>query len=121
MAATMKRCTTLRPTRGMREGGLFGLKWLDLHWSTGVIYAQRQVQSVHGKGKVFLEPKTRAGRRAIKLGEGVLHKLRIYKEQQELANALAGNRWMENDLMFPTRLGTPEDPGNLRERFHPHT
>jgi integrase len=102
---------------GMCEGELFGLRWSDLHWNTGVLHVQRQVQSVHGKGKVFLEPKTRAGLRAVKLGEGVLQKLRIHKEQQELQKAYAGNRWIENGLIFPFRIGTPEDPGNLRKDF----
>jgi len=102
---------------GMREGELFGLKWSDLHWNAGVLYVQRQVQSVPGKGKIFVEPKTRAGRRAIKLGEGVLHKLRLHKEQQLQQKAFTGRRWVENDLMFPTSVGTPDDPGNLRKDF----
>jgi len=102
---------------GMREGELFGLRWSDLHWNTGVLYIQRQVQTVPGKGKVFVEPKTRAGRRPVKLGEGVLQKLRVHKEQQALQKVFAGSQWKENDLIFPTRIGTPEDPGNLRKDF----
>jgi integrase len=102
---------------GMREGELFGLKWSDLHWDMGVLYVQRQVQSIPGKGKIFTEPKTVAGRRPLKLGEGVLQKLRIHKEQQAFQKALAVNKWKENDLVFPTRIGTPEDPGNLRKDF----
>ncbi len=102
---------------GMREGELFGLRWSDLHWNTGVLYVQRQVQSVPGKGKVFVEPKTKAGRRAIKLGEGVLHKLRLHRERQLQHMAFAGDRWVENDLIFPTGVGTPDDPGNLRKDF----
>lgn len=102
---------------GMREGELFGLKWPDLHFNTGVLYVQRQVQSVPGLGKIFTEPKTVAGRRPLKLGEGVLQKLREQKEQQLFQKTLAGSKWKENDLIFPTRIGTPEDPGNLRKDF----
>jgi integrase len=53
---------------GMREGELFGLKWTDLHWDTGVLYVQRKVQSVQSKGKVFVEPNTQEERRPIKHG-----------------------------------------------------
>ena len=70
-----------------------------------------------GKGKIFVKPKTQAGRRPIKLGEGVLQILCIHKEQQEFQKVLANNKWVENGLIFPTLVGTPEDPGNLRKDF----
>jgi integrase len=52
-------------TTGMRMGELFGLKWSDLHWNSGVIHVQRQKQYVPGQGCTFTEPKTNAGRRTI--------------------------------------------------------
>ena len=47
----------------------------------------------------------------------MLHKLRLHKEQQLQQKAFTGRRWVENDLMFPTSVGTPGDPGNLRKDF----
>jgi integrase len=64
-------------TSGLRQGEIFGLKWSDLHWKSGTIQVQRQVQYVPGQGRSFQEPKTRAGRRKIKLGEGTLQALRM--------------------------------------------
>ncbi len=102
---------------GMREGELFGLKWSDLQWNSGTLYVQRQVQKVPGQVWSFVEPKTRAGRRPIKLGEGTLHVLRLHKNYQEDQKSLTGSRWQDNNLIFPSRAGTPGDPSNLRVDF----
>jgi integrase len=56
-------------TTGMRMGELLGLKWTDPQWHSGTLLVQRQVQDIRGLGNIFQEPKTRSGRRAIKLGE----------------------------------------------------
>jgi integrase len=107
----------LAVTTGMREGELFGLKWSDLHWNNGTLHIQRQVQKIPGKPWKFSEPKTASGRRMIKLGEGTLLVLREHKERQAFQKAVAGDRWQEYDLIFPTSVGTPGDPSNLRVDF----
>ena len=101
----------------MRQGELFGLQWSDLHWNTGMLYVQRQSQRVAGKQWWFEEPKTRSGRRPIKLGENVLQKLREHLEHQKLQKAFVGNCWQDNNLIFPSSVGTPGDPSNLRADF----
>jgi integrase len=105
-------------TTGMRQGEIFGLKWSDLHWNSGTIQVQRQVQYVPGQGRNFVEPKTRASRRKIKLGEGTLHALRLHKEGQSTLIAVAGERWVDHDLIFPNTVGNPLDPSNLRRDFN---
>ncbi|MFC2054650.1 site-specific integrase [Chloroflexota bacterium] len=90
----------------------------DLHWNCGTIQVQRQVQYVPGQGRSFQEPKTRAGRRTIKLGEGTLHSLRLQKETQRILIAVAGKRWVDHDLIFPNKVGNPLDPSNLRLDFN---
>ena len=46
-------------TTGMRQGELFGLKWTDLQWNSGILHIQRQVQRVPWQGWSFIEPKKR--------------------------------------------------------------
>jgi len=104
-------------TTGMRQGELLGLKWTDLQWHSGTLHVQRQVQDIRGQGRFFQEPKTKAGRRTIKLGETTLQVLRIHHERQQLQKAAAGNKWQENDLIFPSKVGSPMDPSNLRLDF----
>jgi integrase len=45
---------------GLREGELLGLQWADIDWVAGKLYVRRAWTSGG-----FVEPKTRAGRRAV--------------------------------------------------------
>ncbi|PWB53380.1 MAG: hypothetical protein C3F13_09565 [Anaerolineales bacterium] len=103
---------------GMRLGELLGLKWSDLQWGSGRLYVQRQLQDVRGIGCFFQEPKTSSGRRTLQLGEGTIQALREHREFQQIQKDLAGQRWQENDLIFPSKIGTPLNPSNLRLDFN---
>jgi integrase len=92
---------------GMREGELLGLKWSDLDWAKGVLNVQRQLQHMKGQGYVLIPPKTKAGRREIKLGQETLERLTVHREHQDLQRAVSGDRWEENDLIFPNTIGKP--------------
>ena len=105
-------------TSGLRQGELFGLKWTDLHWNSGTLQVQRQMQRVPHQGWSFLEPKTRSGRRTIKLGEGTLQALRIHYEIQKALIDKAKERWQNYGLIFPSSVGTPLEPSNLRRDFN---
>jgi len=102
---------------GMREGELLGLKWSDLDWEKGLLLVQRQLQRTKGGGHVLVPPKTKAGRRQIKLGKGTLDRLAAHREQQELQRAATGDRWEENDLIFPNTLGKPMSCENMFVEF----
>ena len=102
---------------GMREGELLGLKWSDLDWNKGVLFVQRQLQQIDGQGYVFMPPKTKAGRRQIKVGSATLKQLEAHQARQAPDRERAGERWQENDLMFPTTLGTPLDYKRVTSEF----
>jgi len=102
---------------GMRQGELLGLKWSDLDWNKGIIRVQRQVQRVKGQGIVFMRPKTKAALRSIQLGEETIKTLRRHMAQQQLNKAFAGERWKNLDLIFPSRIGTPQSQSNLLKEF----
>jgi integrase len=102
---------------GLREGELSGLKWSDINWDRGSIKIQRQVQRIAHQGLVFSPPKTETGNRILALGKQTLAKLQEHHQRQEQQKLLAGDRWQENDLIFPTIIGTPKDPHNLLKSF----
>lgn len=103
---------------GMRMGELLGLKWSDIDWESGLISVQRQRQYVPGEGITLVEPKTRYGRRAIKVGETSLQILRAQKCVLAEKMKHAGDRWQEMDLVFPNSVGKPGDPSNIRLEFN---
>jgi integrase len=102
---------------GMRQGELLGLKWADLDWVNKRLQVKRQVQRIPGKGLSFTEPKSAAGRRVITLGKNMVERLRNHYNEQILIQKNAGEKWQENDLMFPTKLGTPMHPTSMYKDF----
>jgi integrase len=107
----------LAVTTGLRQGELLGLKWTDLDWKTRRLRIQRQVQRVKGQGLVYSKPKSKAGLRVIVLGNVTIQKLRAHLAIQQLERQVAGDRWIENDLVFPSSIGTPIEDTNLLKRF----
>jgi len=102
---------------GMRKGELLGLKWSDVDWDKGILLIQRQLQQAGSKSAVLAPPKTRAGRRAIKLGAGALAQLDAHRKRQELVKAVAGENWKENDLIFTSSIGTFTDQSKVSKEF----
>jgi integrase len=103
----------------MRRGELIGLQWKDLDWQTGMLHVRRQVYNPEGGGYLFQSPKTERGRRAIRLGRGLVEALRIqYSVTVPQLIAIAGEQWKDNDLMFPTRVGTPRNGYEVSKSFH---
>jgi len=102
---------------GMRQGEILGLRWDDLNWRTGILQIKRQLQRVDHVGYIFTEPKTRSGRRTIRLGQGTMTALRDHQLAQQQQRYIKGARWQENNLIFPSTLGTPMDLRNLLKDF----
>ncbi len=98
---------------GLRESELLGLKWSDIDWKKGILHVQRQLHRVQGQGRVFVPPKTKAGRREIRLGQGTLERLAAHREEQDKQRILSGDLWEENNLIFPNRLGKPAACENM--------
>lgn len=102
---------------GLRQGEILGLRWSDLDWVTGQLEIQRQLQRVTGQGLIFTDTKSKSGRRVVVLGHALLNKLHVHYELQHEERMLAGDYWEENDLIFPSRIGTPMEPRNLLRHF----
>jgi integrase len=106
----------LAVTTGIRQGELLGLRWSDLDWLSRKLRIQRQLQRI-STGQVFSEPKSAAGRRLVILGIETIQKLRMHYDLQLQDRQGLGERWQENDLIFPSTLGTPWDQRNLHRCY----
>lgn len=104
-------------TTGMRFSELRGLRWSDVDWIKGTIKVNRQIQDVPGRGSLTGMPKTHSGTRIILLGEMSLNVLKEQKQRIDHDKTIAGNDWKENDLIFPSSIGTPFGASNLRKDF----
>lgn len=102
---------------GMRQAELLGLKWSDLDWNHQTIRVQRQLRRDFHLGEPFAAPKTKSGRRTIALGSTSIQKLREHWERQNQERQQTGARWQENDLIFPSSVGTPLNYSNLVKSF----
>jgi len=104
-------------TTGMRESELLGLKWKDLDWVKQILKVERQLERPHGEGIHFTPPKTKKGRRSIKLGNNSIELLRNHYDRQQAERINAGDDWREYDLIFTTSIGTPINQRNLLRTF----
>lgn len=102
---------------GPREGEILGLKWEDIDFYRGTISFQRQAKRVEGKGIQLRPLKTKASRRTIHIGSHTLDLFAKHKANQEIEKQIAGKLWKENDLVFPTSIGTLFDQSNLVAEF----
>jgi integrase len=107
----------LAVSTGMRQGEILGLKWSDLDWGTKRLQIKRQLQRLKNEGMTFSEPKSAAGKRAIMISSTMVEKLREHLDHQQQERQIAGPNWQENDLIFPSIIGTPLDHRNLFRDF----
>jgi integrase len=63
------------------------------------------------------DTKTKKSRRTLKLSQRCVEVLRDHQLRQEEIRQAAGSRWQDNDLVFPSRVGTPADASHVRRSF----
>ena len=100
---------------GMRSSELAGLQWRYVDFENQAIYVRWQFARAK-KGRKMQKVKTPASRRRITLGPNTIQVLR--EHQRILAIEKQGaDRWEENDLVFPSTVGTSLYPSNVRKNF----
>jgi integrase len=97
---------------GARTEELRALTWshVDLDSDPPFIMVWR---SVRAGG----DTKTRKSRRTLAMPQRCVDVLRDHHARQEQIRRVAGNKWQGNDLVFPSRVGTPADASHIRRSF----
>jgi len=93
---------------GMRQGELLGSRWSDVHLDTARWHVRRQLLRRAGT-VTFTDPKTARGRRTLDLPASLVAALRKHRARQLEERLVAGDQWLDGDLVFSTPAGGPLD------------
>jgi integrase len=107
---------TLAMAIGLRQGEALGLKWEAVDLDAGTLQIRAGLQFIEGAFH-FVEPKTARSRRTIRLPRFAVEALRSHKLRQLQERLLAGSRWREHGLVFPSSIGTPLHAASVTHRF----
>jgi integrase len=102
---------------GLRRGEALALRWEDVDLDRGHLQVKATVQHVGGKLVRTEMPKTKSSRRALPLPAVVVDALRAHRAAQ-VEERLASEVWIDDALVFTTRIGTPLEPRNVLRSFH---
>ncbi len=94
---------------GLRQGEALGLLWDAVDLEAGTLTVRRALQRHKGKGLVLVEPKSKAGRRTIKLPDPLRDALRTHRARQLEQRMAAANVWEDGGFVFCQPNGRPID------------
>src|SRR5690606_4559989 len=98
---------------GLRQAEVLGLHWEDIDEAQGVVRPRMQVQRLKGQGLVLRELKSATSMRPLPLSDLVAAALRKQRTRVLEMRLAAGPAWREHGLVFPSEVGTPQEPRNL--------
>ncbi len=105
---------------GLRMGEALGLRWQDVDLDRRILAVSRILERIgRGEGSTLqlVEPKTSRSRRTVNLPEAAVKALKAHRVRQLEERLIAGSRWRESGLVFPSRIGTPYEPHGLHDDF----
>ena len=120
--------TQLALLLGARRGEICVLRWSDIDFEKGTLSIKRTVQSIPGICLVFNAPKTRRGKRCLRIGADCVELLQEYQRYQKAERFRIGSAWVrkvtlengkvvDNDMLFTKWNGEPMDPDIISSWF----
>jgi integrase len=101
---------------GLRKGEVIGLTWNAVNLGAAELDIGWQLQHVRGQ-LLHRETKTEASDATLPLPGICVTALGLRQKAQAQSQATAGGDWIDNGLVFTTRVGTPFEPRNFNRRF----
>ncbi len=102
---------------GLRKGEVLGLTWERVDLDAAELYVGGQIQRV-GHQLLRREVKTETSEAPLPLPGVCVTALKIRQRHQDADRARAGQAWVETDLVFTTRHGTPIELRNFNRSFN---
>ncbi|MCX4725412.1 site-specific integrase [Streptomyces sp. NBC_01306] len=115
---------------GLRQGEALGLRWSDVDLPAGILRVRKnrlRPKYLHGcggecgskpgyckqrvrKNEDTANAKSRAGRRAIGVPDGLVRLLELHRKEQDQERCRAAQEWRETGFVFPSPVGAPLVP-----------
>jgi integrase len=102
---------------GLRVGEALALRWQDVDLEEQRFRVRHTLLRPRGGGWEFGQPKSSSGRRTIPLVAPALRALRSQRRRIAELRLVAGPRWEDHDLVFPSNVGTPISGTNVLHEF----
>lgn len=102
---------------GMRRGEGLGLRWRDVDSEGQVLRVRQTVTVVQGAPHIG-PPKNKSSVRDVSVHASVMAALHEHKARQNERRLQLGDVWQDNDLVFPSAVGTPINPNNLTRDYN---
>ena len=108
---------TLLLQTGLRFGEAAALRWPDVDLDERLLRVRATITREGSKGYAFTDPKTPKSKRTVPLPPSAVIALR---RQLELDAELyeVSSEWLVEDLVFPSRRGTPLREPHVLDEFH---
>jgi len=100
---------------GCRRGEILGLKWAKVDWANNQIFVDTSVLYTPSQGLYEDTPKTKGSIRCIKLPQETMTLLAQYRRWYEVEPLKWGDKWQENDYLFPRDNGEAMNPGYVND------
>lgn len=102
---------------GARCGEVVAWQWPDLDLAAGTLKVQRTATHVR-HGLATGDPKSKSSRRTFHLPVGLVAVLQLHRKRQIERRLKSGGRWHDEGWIFPSEVGTMQDPRNVRRRLN---
>ena len=103
---------------GARRGEILALRWSDVDLKNNLININRTMVYTKEKGIEYNDPKTASGKRNIILPVDVIKALKVHQAKQKKLKKKNADVWKNNDLVFSTQIGGPQNPHNIENAFY---
>jgi integrase len=103
---------------GMRRGELLGLRWSDVDFARNTLQVNQTVGIEYGQATIKPMPKNDSSRRTVAIDLLITDALKTHRARQNEHRLQLGDLWEDNDLLFPSAVGTPIWPDNITRDYN---
>ncbi len=101
---------------GARRGELLGVRWLDFAPSAKTVTIAQQAVPTGG-GVSLTALKTKGSHRTVTIDDETVEALTRHRGAQKVERSLAGDAYVDRDLIFADAIGAPLYPQRITEAF----